>query len=111
MARTVTDVMTSQPTALDAGESVPDAARAMRDGNIGDVLVTQGGSLVGIPARPWRFRKEPPPARKGRRAPGAFTDIFGIADFLAMAAGGPGAPQDGSHAPRRGAPGTRIPIR
>jgi signal-transduction protein with cAMP-binding, CBS, and nucleotidyltransferase domain len=27
---------------------VSDAARAMRDGNIGDVLVTEGGQLVGI---------------------------------------------------------------
>jgi CBS domain-containing protein len=48
MAKTVGDVMTSQPTALDAGASVPDAARAMRDRDIGDVLVTQDGLLVGI---------------------------------------------------------------
>jgi CBS domain-containing protein len=48
MAKTVEDVMTSQPTTLNATASVPDAARAMRDGNIGDVLVTQDGRLVGI---------------------------------------------------------------
>jgi CBS domain-containing protein len=48
VAKTVGDVMTSQPTALDATASVPEAARAMRDGNIGDVLVTQDGLLVGI---------------------------------------------------------------
>jgi CBS domain-containing protein len=48
MAKTVVDVMTSQPTALDAAASIPEAARAMRDGNIGDVLVTQDGRLVGI---------------------------------------------------------------
>jgi CBS domain-containing protein len=48
MAETVGDVMTSQPTALDATAFVPDAARAMRDGGIGDVLVTQEGRLVGI---------------------------------------------------------------
>jgi hypothetical protein len=44
VAKTVGDVMTSLPTALDARASVPDAARAMRDGDIGDVLVTQDGS-------------------------------------------------------------------
>jgi CBS domain-containing protein len=48
MAKTVGDVMTPQPTTLNATASVPDAARAMRDGNIGDVLVTQDGRLVGI---------------------------------------------------------------
>jgi CBS domain-containing protein len=40
--------MTAPPAALDAADFVPDAARAMRDGNIGDVLVTQDGRLVGI---------------------------------------------------------------
>jgi CBS domain-containing protein len=48
MARTVRDVMTVEPTALDLGASVTDATRAMRDGNIGDVLVTEAGRLVGI---------------------------------------------------------------
>jgi CBS domain-containing protein len=46
VAKTVGDVMTSLPTALDARASVPDAARAMRDGDIADVLVTQDGLLV-----------------------------------------------------------------
>lgn len=48
MARTVRDVMTPQPTMLDATDFISDAARAMRDGNIGDVLVTQDGRLIGI---------------------------------------------------------------
>jgi CBS domain-containing protein len=47
-ARTVADVMTSQPTALEAIQVVSEAARAMRDGDIGDVLVTEEGRLVGI---------------------------------------------------------------
>jgi CBS domain-containing protein len=45
---TVADVMTLQPTALEATQVVSEAARAMRDTNIGDVLVTEGGRLVGI---------------------------------------------------------------
>jgi CBS domain-containing protein len=48
IAKTVGDLMTAPPTALDVGDLVSDAARAMRDGNIGDVLVTQDGRLVGI---------------------------------------------------------------
>lgn len=48
MPKSVRDVMTVQPTTLDATDFVSDAARAMRDGNIGDVLVTQDGRLIGI---------------------------------------------------------------
>jgi CBS domain-containing protein len=48
VAMTVADVMTLQPTALEATQAVSEAARAMRDTNIGDVLVTEGGRLVGI---------------------------------------------------------------
>jgi CBS domain-containing protein len=48
VAMTVADVMTLQPTALEATQVVSEAARAMRDTNIGDVLVTEGGRLVGI---------------------------------------------------------------
>ena len=47
-AKTVADVMTSQPTAIEAARVVSDAARAMRDSDIGDVLVTEDGRLVGI---------------------------------------------------------------
>jgi CBS domain-containing protein len=46
--QTVADVMTAQPTVLEATQTVSDAARAMRDGNIGNVLVTEGDQLVGI---------------------------------------------------------------
>jgi CBS domain-containing protein len=48
LARTVADVMTSAPTALEAARVVSDAARAMRDSDIGDVLVTEEGRLIGI---------------------------------------------------------------
>jgi CBS domain-containing protein len=47
-ATTVADVMTPQPTAIEAARGVSDAARAMRDSDIGDVLVTEDGRLVGI---------------------------------------------------------------
>jgi CBS domain-containing protein len=48
MTRTVRDVMTLEPTTLDATRTVTEASRAMRDGNIGDILVTDEGRLVGI---------------------------------------------------------------
>jgi CBS domain-containing protein len=47
-AATVADVMTEAPASLDAAEPVSRAARAMRERDIGDVLVTQDGRLVGI---------------------------------------------------------------
>ena len=40
--------MTTNPLILDAGCNVIDAARAMRDKEIGDVLVAKDGSLCGI---------------------------------------------------------------
>jgi CBS domain-containing protein len=46
VAQTVADVMTAQPTVLEAKQTVSDAARAMWDGNIGDVLVTEGASSL-----------------------------------------------------------------
>jgi CBS domain-containing protein len=45
---TVRDVMTCQLTTLPTSASVLDAARAMRDANIGDVLVADNGTLRGI---------------------------------------------------------------
>ena len=48
MAQTVTDVMTPNPVTFDAGASLQDAARAMRDEDIGDVIVTDGGRACGI---------------------------------------------------------------
>jgi CBS domain-containing protein len=48
MAQTVRDVMTADPYLLEAGRSVADAARVMKDAGIGDVLIQQGDRLCGI---------------------------------------------------------------
>jgi len=48
MAQKVSEVMTENPTMLDAAETVADAARAMRDRGIGDVVVEEDGRLCGI---------------------------------------------------------------
>ena len=47
MARTVAEVMTPNPVALSADASVIEAAMAMRDQDIGDVMVCQGDTLCG----------------------------------------------------------------
>lgn len=44
---TVREVMTPKPTQVDAGAPVTEAARAMRDQDIGVVLVTEKGQLCG----------------------------------------------------------------
>ena len=48
MAQTVQDVMTRNPRTLDAGASIQEAARIMRDEDIGDVIVTDGDRVCGI---------------------------------------------------------------
>ncbi len=48
MADTVRDVMTKDPATLDVEASALDAARVMRDRDIGAVLVTRDRSLAGI---------------------------------------------------------------
>jgi CBS domain-containing protein len=48
MGQTIRDVMSSDPVALDCGCSLEEAARAMRERDIGDVLVTKDGTLCGI---------------------------------------------------------------
>lgn len=49
MAQKVRDVMTKNPLTLPADATVADAATSMRDGNIGDVIVTKdGGEMCGI---------------------------------------------------------------
>jgi CBS domain-containing protein len=45
---TIRDVMTLKLTTLPMSASVRDAARAMRDANIGDVLVVNNGNLCGM---------------------------------------------------------------
>ncbi|MGR6998051.1 CBS domain-containing protein [Yinghuangia aomiensis] len=46
--RTVSDLMTHEPVTVSPQTSLTDAARCMRDGDIGDVLVTDGDTLVGV---------------------------------------------------------------
>ena len=48
MAQSMRDVMTTQPVALPATSSVVDAARAMRDSDIGDVIVVENGQICGM---------------------------------------------------------------
>jgi CBS domain-containing protein len=48
MAGTVEEIMTRDPRTVEIGDSVVDAAREMRDGDIGNVIVTDGGRVAGI---------------------------------------------------------------
>lgn len=48
MAQTVQDVMTSNPRTLKASDTVANAARTMRDDDIGTVIVTQGDQIRGV---------------------------------------------------------------
>lgn len=44
----VRDVMTTEPITLDASATIRRAAELMREHDVGDVLVVDGGELVGI---------------------------------------------------------------
>jgi CBS domain-containing protein len=46
--RQVREVMTAAPQTIEAKGTLADAARMMRDGNIGDVIASDGGRPVGI---------------------------------------------------------------
>jgi CBS domain-containing protein len=48
MVQSIRDVMTPQPTAMSKTSSVLEAARAMRDSNIGGVIVMDNGRVCGI---------------------------------------------------------------
>jgi CBS domain-containing protein len=48
MAQTIRDVMTPDPVCLDSRTPIVEAARAMRDRGIGDVIVMEGERLAGI---------------------------------------------------------------
>ena len=48
MAQTLREVMTQNPKLFPASSTVADAARAMRDDDMGDVLVERDGVLCGI---------------------------------------------------------------
>jgi CBS domain-containing protein len=46
--QTVRDVMTAQPIVLESSATVADAARQMKEHDVGDVLVRRDGKLCGI---------------------------------------------------------------
>jgi CBS domain-containing protein len=48
MARTVEEIMTRDPRTVNAGDTIVDAARVMRDSDIGDVVVMEDGQVSGI---------------------------------------------------------------
>ena len=48
MAQTVREIMTLKPVTFEDSATVFDAAQAMRDSNIGDVIVVTGGSVRGV---------------------------------------------------------------
>jgi CBS domain-containing protein len=48
MGRTVQEIMTRDPRTVNAGDPVIDAARIMRDDDIGDVIVVDDGTVEGI---------------------------------------------------------------
>jgi len=48
MAQSIRDVMTAAPVALPATSSVIEAAQAMRDADIGDVIVVENGQICGM---------------------------------------------------------------
>jgi CBS domain-containing protein len=48
MARTVEEVMTRDPRTVNADDAIVEAARTMRDSDIGDVVVMEDGQVTGI---------------------------------------------------------------
>ena len=48
MGHTVEQIMTRDPRTVDAGDTIVDAAKVMRDADIGDVVVMEDGQVSGI---------------------------------------------------------------
>jgi CBS domain-containing protein len=48
MAEYLRDIMTQKPLTLQTSDTITAAARTMRDGNIGDVVVLENGQVRGI---------------------------------------------------------------
>lgn len=48
MTRTVEEIMTTDPRTVESSATLVDAARQMRDADIGNVIVVDGGSAAGI---------------------------------------------------------------
>jgi CBS domain-containing protein len=48
MAQTIREIMTTEPICVPSSASIYEAAKLMRDKNIGDVIVEDGGKVCGI---------------------------------------------------------------
>ena len=48
MAQSIREIMTADPRTVEAGATVADAAREMRDGDVGSVVVVENGTVAGI---------------------------------------------------------------
>lgn len=48
MTQNIQEVMTLKPLTLEASASIVDAARAMRERDVGDIIVMDGGAVTGI---------------------------------------------------------------
>ena len=48
MAQSIREIMTADPRTVETGATVAEAAREMRDGDVGAVVVVQNGSVAGI---------------------------------------------------------------
>jgi CBS domain-containing protein len=48
MAQKIRDVMTRDPRTVEASSSVADAAKVMREADVGPVIVTEGDKIAGI---------------------------------------------------------------
>jgi CBS domain-containing protein len=48
MAQSIREVMTADPRTVDSGATVAEAAREMRDGDVGSVVVVENGQVAGV---------------------------------------------------------------
>ena len=48
MAQSIREIMTADPRTVESGATVADAAREMRDGDVGSVVVVDNGAVAGI---------------------------------------------------------------
>ena len=48
MAQSIREIMTADPRTVESGATVAEAAREMRDGDVGSVVVVENGTVAGI---------------------------------------------------------------
>jgi CBS domain-containing protein len=48
MAQSIREIMTADPRTVETGATVAEAAREMRDGDVGSVVVVENGTVAGI---------------------------------------------------------------